>query len=403
MAVSNLVDEDITVESLWDDPYPIYARLRREAPVCFVPAVGLWFVTRWADVEYGAWHPELFPASVVGSPLDRTLGGTNVLTVDGEAHHERREPLDRALRPKVAEQRAPEIVRAIADELLDAIAPRGQADLIADYFEPLSTRSLALVIGLGDLDAPTLVRWFHELATGTSNYERDPAKQRTADSVSAEIDGALRPLFARRLEEPDDTMVSYLVHAVAGDLEERLRWVMPTLKLVLIGGLQEPGHGMGSTVYGLLGDPEQGRALASDPEKLVGKAVDEGLRWISPIGTQARASVGAEVGGVRIPPDDNVAFLVPSANRDDAVWGPSADRFDMFRPRHPHAGFGFGSHFCVGHYLARIQMRIGIRELFERLPRLRLDPDLPARLRGWEYRSPSHLHVRWDPESVLAQ
>ncbi len=107
MAVTNLVDDDITVESLWDDPYPIYARLRREAPVCFVPAVGLWFVTRWADVEYGTWHPELFPASVVGSPLDRTLGGTNVLTVDGEAHHERREPLDRALRPKVAEQRAP--------------------------------------------------------------------------------------------------------------------------------------------------------------------------------------------------------------------------------------------------------------------------------------------------------
>ena len=141
MAVSKLVDDDITVESLWDDPYPIYARLRREAPVCFVPAVGLWFVTRWADVEYGTWHLSL-PASV-GSPLDRTLGGTNVLTVDGEAHHERREPLDRALRPKVAEQRALEIVRTIADELLDAIAPRGHADLIAEYFEPLSTRPRA--------------------------------------------------------------------------------------------------------------------------------------------------------------------------------------------------------------------------------------------------------------------
>jgi cytochrome P450 len=396
MTAGDLVADDITVESLWDDPYPIYARLRREAPVCFVPSVGLWFVTRWADVEYGTWHPELFPASVVESPLDRTLGGTNVLTVDGDAHRERREPLDRALRPKVAEQRAPEIVRSVADELLDAIAHRGEADLIAEYFEPLSTRSLALVIGLGDLDAPTLVRWFHGLAIGTSNYERDPAKQRKANAVSAEIDTALRSLFALRLDEPDDTMVSFLVHAVPGDLEERLRWVLPTLKLVLIGGLQEPGHGMGSTVYGLLGHPEQARALASDPEGLVGKAVDEGLRWISPIGTQARASQGAEVGDVEIPRDDNVAFLVPSANRDDAVWGPTADRFDMFRPRHPHAGFGFGPHFCVGHYLARIQMRIGIRSLFERLPGLRLDPDLPARLRGWEYRSPSHLHVRWN-------
>ena len=399
MAVSKLVDDDITVESLSDDPYPIYARLRREAPVCFVPAVGLWFVTRWADVEYGTWHLELFPASVVGSPLDRTLGGTNVLTVDGEAHHERREPLDRALRPKVAEQRAPEIVRTIADELLDAIAPRGHADLIAEYFEPLSTRSLALVIGLGDLGAFT--SFGGSMSSRSGRRTTNGIRRSSARPIrSAWRSTARSPLFARRLEEPDDTMASYLIH-VPGDLDERLRWVMPTLKLVLIGGLQELGHGMGSTVYGLLGDPEQGRALAADPEGLVGKAVDEGLRWISPIGTQARASEGAEVGGVRIPPGDNVAFLVPSANRDDAVWGPTADRFDMFRPRHPHAGFGFGSHFCVGHYLARIQMRldsVAVRAAAAAAP----DPDIPARLRGWEYRSPSSA-CAVGSRSVLAQ
>jgi cytochrome P450 len=396
VALGELVADDITVESLWDDPYPIYARLRHETPVCFVPAVDLWFVTRWADVEYGTTHPDLFPASVVHSPLDRTLGGTNVLTVEAEAHRRFREPLDRALRPKVVKERAPAVVATIANELLDGIAERGEADLVAEYFEPLSTRSLARFIGLGELDAPTLVRWFHGLATGTSNYERDPEKQRTADVVSAEIDEALLPLFDLRLARPDDTMVSFLVHAVPGELPERLRWVMPTLKLVLIGGLQEPGHGMGSTVFGLLANPEQASALASDPDDLVGKAVDEGLRWMSPIGTQARASAGAEVGGVAIPRGDNVAFLVPSANRDEAVWGPTADEFDLFRPRHPHAGFGFGPHFCVGHYLARIQMRIGIRSLFERLRGVRLDADRPARLRGWEYRSPVHLHVVWD-------
>ena len=85
-----------------------------------------------------------------------------------------------------------------------------------------------------------------------------------------------------------------------------------------------------------------------------------------------------------------------SANRDPAVWGPTADRFDLFRPRRPHAGFGFGPHFCVGHHLARVQDRIAVRALFERLPGLRLDPDRPPRLRGWEYRAPAHLHVRWD-------
>lgn len=389
------VADDITLEALWDDPYPIYARLRHKAPVCFVPAVNLWFVTRWNDVEFGASHPELFPATVVDSPLDRTLGGPNVLTVEGDTHAEFRAPLDRTLRPRVVEQRAPEIVETIAKNLLDELAPRGEGDLIADYLEPLSTRSLAQVIGLGDLDAATLSRWFHGLATGTSNYERDPAKQQIADAVNAEVDVALRPLFERRLTDPDDTMVSFLIHAVDGDLDERLRWALPTLKLVLIGGLQEPGHGMGSTAYGLLSYPEHGAALVADPGGLTGKAVDEGLRWISPIGTQARAASGAELAGVHIPEGDNVAFMVPSANRDEEVWGPTADDFDLFRPRHPHAAFGFGPHFCVGHYLARIQMRTGIRLLFERLPDLRLDVDRPPRLRGWEYRSPDALHVRW--------
>jgi cytochrome P450 len=396
MRSTHIPTDPVTVEELWDDPYPIYARMRRDAPVCFVPSLDMWFVTRWADVEYGATHPELFPASVVGSPLDRTLGGTNVLTVEGEAHRELRAPLDRALRPRVLEERAPGIVRSLADELLDAIADRGEADLIAEYFEPLSTRSLAQVIGIGDLEAPVLVHWFRGLATGTANYERDPEKQRVADAVSAEVDEALRPLFARRLDDPDDTMVSFLIHAVDGDLDERLRRVMPTLKLVLIGGLQEPGHGMGSTVFGLLHYPDQRAAFGRDPSGLARKAVDEGLRWVSPIGTQARASAGTDLAGQWIDEGATVALIVPSANRDETVWGPTADDFDLFRPRHQHAAFGFGDHFCVGHYLARIQMRMAIERLFERLRGLRLDDDRPAVLRGWEYRSPEHLHVRWD-------
>ena len=88
---------------------------------------------------------------------------------------------------------------------------------------------------------------------------------------------------------------------------------------------------------------------------------------------------------------------VVQAFRDTGNWRwPTADEFDLFRPRHQHAAFGFGPHFCVGHHLARTQMHIAIRMLFERLPNLRLDPDLPVRVRGWEYRAPTSLPVRWD-------
>ena len=386
-----------TVAELEADPYPAYARMRRETPVCYVPAVDLWFVTRWADVTAGAEDPVRFPASMPGSPLDRTLGGRSVLTVDSAEHERMRAPMESILRPRLIERTAPEIVERMCDELIDAIARDGQAELMSAFCEPLSVLSLAEVIGLRGLDAPTLRRWFHEIASGTSNYENDPAKQPLADATSAEVDRMLRSQFEDQLANPDGTMVSNMLHAESGDLDQRMAAFMPTLKLALIGGLQEPGHGLGSTLAGLLSDPHQRDAVLADPGTLVRKAVDEGIRWISPIGTQGRgAGPAVIVAGVEIPQGANVGLMVPSANRDEEVWGPTADDFDVFRPRHANAAFGFGQHFCVGHQLARVQMRAGLRKLLERLPGLRLSNDRPPVFSGWEYRGPSALHVVWN-------
>jgi cytochrome P450 len=386
-----------TVAELEADPYPAYARMRRETPVCYVPAVDLWFVTRWADVVAEAEDPVRFPASMPGSPLDRTLGGRSVLTVDGAEHDRMRAPMESILRPRLIEQTAPVIVERICDELIDAIAGDGQADLMSAFCEPLSVLSLAEVIGLRGLDASTLRRWFHQIASGTSNYESDPAKQPIADATSAEVDRTLRAQFEDQLAGPDGTMVSNMLHAESGDLDQRMAAFMPTLKLALIGGLQEPGHGLASTVVGLLSDPSQRDAVMADPGSLVRKAVDEGIRWISPIGTQGRgAGPGAIIAGVEIPEGANVGLMVPSANRDEEVWGPTAGDFDIFRPRHANAAFGFGRHFCVGHQLARVQMRTGLRKLLERLPGLRLSGDRPPAFSGWEYRGPVELDVVWN-------
>lgn len=391
------VADDVTVAQLEDDPYPVYERLRREAPVCFVPAVGLWFITRWADVVAAAEDPVRFPATMATSPLDRTLGGRSVLTVDGHEHARRRAPMEATLRPKLVEAHAPATVERIANALLDELAPRGEAELMSAFCEPFAVLSLAEVIGLPPVPAATLMRWFHEIAAGTSNYEADPAKQVLADRTSAEVDETLRPRFAELFERPDGSMISDMLHAERGDLDERLAALMPSLKLALIGGLQEPGHGLGTTVVGLLQDPAQREAFAADPAGRARKATEEAIRWISPIGTQGRAAgPGATVAGVRIPEGEGVGIMVPSANRDQAAFGPDADRFDLFRGRHAHAAFGFGGHFCVGHHLARIQMRTGIRLLFQRLTGLRLDPHRMPVFRGWEYRGPASLAARWD-------
>jgi cytochrome P450 len=162
--------------------------------------------------------------------------------------------------------------------------------------------------------------------------------------------------------------------------------------VILLGGMQEPGHACGSTLVGLL-ESRQIRAVTDDLT-LVRDAVEEGLRWVSPIGTQTRRAIAdVELGGIAVPAGANLGLLVSSANRDEEVWGPTADEFDLFRPRRNHAAFGFGPHFCSGHHFSRVQMRIALTRLLERYPGMRLDPDRPPLFDGWEFRAPQHLHV----------
>jgi cytochrome P450 len=386
----------ITVVELDDDPYPIYARMRREAPVCFVPAVGLWFVTRFADVEYAASHPELIDSRVTPSPLDRTMGGESILVLDGEPQKKLRAMLDPSLRPRVVEETTPDLIEPLVAGLLDDLAPRGRAELMAEYFEPVSVLGLGRVLGLGHLSGDTLRRWFHGLAEGAINFEDDPARWEVADATGAEIDRELAPVLERLWAEPDGSTIATMLRHAEGSFDERVAQILPTLKVILLGGMQEPGHAAGTTVVGLL-QSGQASLLAADPAARVRDAVEEGLRWVSPIGTQTRrARVDLALGGADIPAGASLGVLVSSANRDEDLWGPTADVFDMTRPKRNHAAFGFGPHFCSGHHFSRVQMRIAIQRLFERLPSLRLDEERPPVFTGWEFRAPRNLDVVWD-------
>jgi cytochrome P450 len=385
----------VTVEELDRDPYPIYARLRAEAPVCFVPAVGLWFVTRWEDVEAAATQPELFCSRVDPSPLERTMGGESILLLDGEPQKRLRAMLDPSLRPRVVEATTPDLVEPLADELLDGLEERGEAELMSEYFEPISVLGLGRVLGLGHVEGDTLRRWFHGLAEGATNFEDDPAKWKVADATAAEIDVALAPVFERLHADPDGSTIATMLALAEGTLEERTATILPTLKVILLGGMQEPGHAAGSTLVGLL-ESRQVRAMLDD-FGLVRDAVEEGLRWVSPIGTQTRRAVAdAALGGITLPAGANLGLLVSSANRDEEVWGPTADEYNLFRPKRTHAAFGFGTHYCSGHHFSRVQMRISLTRLLERLPSIRLDPERPPLFTGWEFRAPRHLHVLWD-------
>jgi cytochrome P450 len=378
----------ITVEALEADPFPIYARLREEEPVCFVPAVGLHLVTRWDDVQHVATHPDVFTAEVDASPLVRTLG-VNVLTVDGADHARMRAGMDAPMRPRAVEGYAPGVIEPIARRHLDAIAGGTGAELMSAYCEPVSVLALGSVMGLGDLDADTLRRWFGDLATGGANFEQDPEKQAVADATSAQIDARVAPLLDRLEREPDESVLSHMLAADATRAE-----VLSNLKLILLGGMQEPGHALGICVWALLTHPETLDRVRAD-RGLIRPAVEEALRWHSPVGTQTRqVTRPATLSGVELQPGDALAAVLASANRDERHWA-DADRFDIDR-RGAHAAFGLGAHHCAGAPLARHEVRLPLEMLLDRFPKLRLDPERDVELSGWEFRAPTALHVRWD-------
>jgi cytochrome P450 len=389
--------ETVSVEDLESDPYAVYRRLRAEEPVAWVPAVNLWLVTRAEDVEYVTTHPEMFTATVDDSPLDRSFGGPTILTVDGPPHLDVRRSLDRKYRPRTVAGYIDDLVQPIADAALAAVlaTPDRRADLMAAYFEPISVLSLGAVLGLGHLPASTLQDWFHGLAMGATNFERNPGKQRVNDDTARRIDEELRPLMERLQREPDDSTIAHMLTTGREPGDPRtIEEVLPSLKVIILGGMQEPGHGAGSCLYGLLSDPAQLALLRAEPQRW-DDAVQEGLRWVAPIGTQTRQALAdVPVGNVTVPAGAPVGAVIASACRDEALWT-DPDRFDITRERRPNAAFGYGPHFCAGHAFARDQERIALRTLVDAMPDLAVDPTRTVTMRGWEFRAPTELWVTW--------
>jgi cytochrome P450 len=382
----------ITVAVLERDPYPIYARLRAEAPVAWVPAVEMWLATSWETALRVASEPENFAADMPGSPIDRSFGSPTILTCDGEPHAELRGSIDPKYRPHAVDEYIDELVAPIVESRLDALESRDEVDIMAELFEPVSVLSLGAVLGLADVEADTLRRWFAALADGGTNFERDPDKQARSDAACAEIDERLAPVLDRLEREPDDSTISHMMWSgqPPGRPRPRERF-LPSLKVILLGGMQEPGHGAGSVLYALLAHPDALAEVRADIDGLLPPAIDEGMRWIAPIGTQGRRTTHTlELGGVELPADAPVAAVIASANRDEGRFA-DPDRFDLHRPRQRVATFGFGRHFCSGHAFARAQERIALRELLRRHPNLQLagEPEFS----GWEFRAARELRV----------
>ena len=388
------VGTEITVEQLESDPYPIYEQLREEEPVCYVESVGLWLVTRWADVQYVDKSPGLFTGETEPSTLKRTFG-RNLLASEGAYHDRIRKIIYPWFRVGAIGDYPDNVISPIANELVDAFVDRGSAELVSEFAEPLSARVLKRALGLEFVDEDTLRRWFVELATGAANFEADPAKQEIADRASAEVNDTVAPVLERLEREPNETLLSSMLHTEVDGERLTNEEIQSNLKVMIVGGLQATTDLIALSLWAILSHPDQLEQVRGDP-KLVDPAIEEAARWHSPVGTSTRqATSDTELGGVELEKGALIAAVLASANRDHRNWT-DPERYDIHRREGGHLAFATGPHLCIGARLGRYEARTAWRVLLDRIPQLRLDPERPIEISGWEFRSPHHLHVQWN-------
>jgi hypothetical protein len=387
------VGETVTLEELERDPYPIYARLRDEEPVSWVPAVQLWLVTRFDDVRRVDLTPEIFTAATDPSTLNRTMG-VNMLGMEGPEQERIRRVVEPPFRPRDVEDRTQGMIPKLVHELIDGFRERGACDLFTDFADPMSVRSLRFMLGLDEVPWQDILRWNQGLMPGLANFEGNPEKQEPADRASAELGAAIEAVLDRLERDPDGSVLSWMLRRDGDDAMTREEIVANT-KLMLSGGLQEPRDLIALTVYALGTHSDQLEEVRAEPS-LVKRAVEETLRWAGPVGTSTRQTTRTtELAAVELPEGALIGAVLSSANRDPRRFD-DPDRFDVRRKDGAHVAFAAGSHFCLGAWFGRHLARVSLEILLDRLPNLRLDPDRPVALIGWEFRAPDSTWVRWD-------
>jgi cytochrome P450 len=388
------VGESITLKELERDPYPIYARLREDEPVAWVPAVQLWLVTRYDDVRHVDLTPGIFTAATDPSTLNRTMGH-NMLGSEGVDQQRSRRITEIPFRPRDVEERTQGMIPKLAHELVDGFVDRGEVDLFTEYCDPMSVRSLQFMLGLEEVPWQDILRWNEGMMPGLANFEGDPDKQAPADRASAALGEAIERVMRRLDDEPDGSVLSWILRYEQGDDRMTREEIVANTKLMLSGGLQEPRDLIALTVWALGSNPDQ-LELVREDRSLVKAAVEETLRWAGPVGTSTRQTTQpTALAGVELAPGALIGAVLSSANRDPRRFT-EPDRFDVGRKEGAHLAFAIGTHFCLGAWFGRHLARVSLDVLLDRLPNLRLDPDRAVTLSGWEFRAPDSTWVRWD-------
>ena len=388
------VGSGVSLAELDVDPYPIYDRLRREEPVSWIPELGQWLVTGCREVGRVLSEPELFTTDIPESPMIRFCGGTPMLLREGDDHQDIREAFIHDYDPHRVNDYVDTIVRPHAEKVADSVFPAGRAELVCDYFEPIAALSEATLLGIGPAGADTLRRWGNGLARAAVNFTHDHDTDADAVAVMADV-GSVSPVIARLRTQPDESVISHLIHANRAVDDSRADGdVLPVLKHIAMSVI-EPGWLAGWTLLALLDHPDQFAEVRGN-RWLLGAAVYEGLRWSSPVGVLSRRTTRpVSLAGQDLPADAMLAVSIASANRDESVFS-NADRFDVHRTVRTHLGFGTGPHHCPAFAFVPAIARTALDVLLDRMPDVRPVSGWSASPHGWKLRLPGPINMVWN-------
>jgi cytochrome P450 len=331
---------------------------------------------------------EVFSSAGYSEVIGAVMGHT-ILEMDEPEHRTYRGLVQQAFSRKAMETWERDLVRGVIDEHIDAFADDGRADLVRQLTFPFPVTVIARMLGLPREDLPR----FHRLAIELISVSFDEALGRRASEALYEY---FCGIIAERRAAPADDVISVLVRAELDGVRLDDDQICAFLRLLLPAGAETTYRSSSNLLVGLLSNPDQLDAVRRDRD-LLPQAIEEGLRWEPPLLTIMRSATrDTEVCGVPVPAGSTVVVNMGSANHDERYWE-DPERFDIFRPPRQHLAFAWGPHMCLGLHLARMETRVLLTQLLDRLPRLRLDPDAPTpTITGMVFRAPMALPVVWD-------
>ena len=379
------------------DPYPDFAALRAQGGIVEVEddspsllAASGEQPRRFRAVTHDAVAEVLRDGRVFSSGAYRELMGMvmgpNILVMDEPEHGRYRSLIQQAFGKKALERWEHELVEPVVRRLVDAFASRGRAELVRELTFPFPVQVIAGMLGLPEEDLPRFHAWAVDVISVAIDVPRGIAGSKALGEY-------LTPIIQARRRSPGDDLIRVLV---TGELDgQRLddEHVLGFLRLLLPAGAETTYRSSSNLIYGLLRHPDQLRALDAD-RSLMLQAIEEGLRWEVPLTGIGRLCVeDTVVSGVEIPAGAHVQVLIGSANRDETRFE-RPDEFDIHRLPRQHMSFAFGPHRCLGMHLARMETRVVLEALLDRLPNLRLDPEAEdIHITGREFRAPRRLPV----------